>query len=119
MKKKTEPKKPWDITQSQVESITHKEFIYGTTRLLPPEDEIPKEFWTSNIYTRVVEAMYVGEKPEHAQVDFLPGFINDGISLARVTMAHIRSVEPSYEHKIAGVAYLISKVVHITAILNK
>jgi hypothetical protein len=118
-KKKPEEKKPWSLTQEEIASITNEEFIRGTSRLLPPVDEIPKAFWDGNVYTRIVEAMYVGAKPEHAQIDFLPGFVNDGTSLARVTMAHVRDMQADYDHRIAGVGYMISKIVHVTIIINK
>ena len=118
MKKQVEPKKLWNITQKDIGSITNQEFIYGTSRLLPPVDEIPKSFWDGNVYTRIVEAMYIGDKPKHAQVDFLPGFVNDGTSLARVTMAHLRDMNSDYDHRIAGIGYMISQIVHVTVIIN-
>jgi hypothetical protein len=119
-KKKPKEKKPWSITQEDIASITNEEFIRGTDRLLPPLDEIPKAFLKGNVYTRIVEAMYVGDKPEHAQIDFLPGFVNDGTSLARVTMAHMRyMMGTDYHHKIAGIGYMISKIIHVTIIINK
>lgn len=110
---------PWFITQYDISGITNEEFIFGTSRLLPPIDEIPKTFWAGNVYTRIIEAMYVGEKPEHAQIDFLPGFVNDGTSLSRVTMAHLRDMTGDYDHRIAGIGYMISKIIHVTTILNK
>lgn len=117
-KKKPEEKKPWDITQEEIASITNEEFICGTSRLLPPVDEIPKAFWDGNIYTRIAEAIYTGDRPPPGQVDFNPGFVNDGASLARITMAHIGDMNGDYDHRIAGVGYMISKIVHVTAILN-
>lgn len=117
-KKKPEDKKPWALTQAQIASITNEEFVKGTSRLLPPVGEIPKAFWDGNVYTRIAEAMFIGQKPEHAQVDFQPGFVNDGTSLARVTMAHLRDMTADYDHRIAGIGYMISKIVHITTIIN-
>lgn len=111
-------KKPWDITQTDIESITDREFIHGTDRLLPPADEIPKAFWFGNIYTRIVEAMYDGDSPPPGQVDFNPGFVNDGRSLARVVMAHVRHMNSDYDHRIAGIGFMISKIVHVMAILK-
>lgn len=117
-KKKPDPPKPWELTQEQIASITNEEFIKGTSRLLPPIADIPKAFWGKNIYTSIVEAMYVGEKPPAGEVSFNPGFVNDGVSLARMSMSHLRDMNVDYDYRIAGVAYMISKVVHITAILN-
>lgn len=119
MKSKSTTKKPWDITQEQLASITDEECIRGTSRLLPPVDEIPKPFWDGNVYTRIVEAMYVGAKPDHAQIDFNPGFVHDGTSLARATLSHVRDMNADYDHRIAGIGYMISKVIHVTVIINK
>lgn len=111
------PKKPWDITQADVDSITPKEFIYGTDRLLPPVDQIPHEFFKGNVYTRLVEAMYVGDVPPMGEVTFNHGF-KETRNLGRLSTAHLRSVQPDYDHKIAGIAYMISKIVRITSILT-
>jgi hypothetical protein len=110
--------KPWELSQADVDSISDTEWRYGTVRLLPPESEIPKEFWGSNIYSRIVEAMYVGDTPPMGEVTFNPGFRQDGKAMSRCIMAHLRSVHPEYEHKIAGIAYMISKIVHVTSILT-
>ena len=119
MSKKPAPPKPWELTQAQIDTITDSEFRYGTMRMLPPVNDIPKEFFSStNIYVRIVDALYVGEEPPFGQVDFNPGFRKDGRAMMRVIMAHLRCVQPDYDHKIAGIALMISKVVHITAILT-
>ena len=115
---KPEEKKPWTLTQADLLSITMKEYAMGTSRLLPPVDEIPKAFWDGNVYTRIVEAMYVGEKPPAGQIDFQPGFVNDGSSMVRTMMAHVRDMNQDYDYRIAGIGYMISKIVHITIIIN-
>jgi hypothetical protein len=117
-KKKPEMRKPWDLVQVDVTSITDKEFVTGTARLLPPVDEIPKAFWDGNIYTRIVEAMYTGDPIPPGQIDFNPGFVNDGASLSRMVMAHIRDMHGDYDHRMAGIGLMISKVIHVTAILK-
>lgn len=116
-KKKPEPPKPWSLTQADLESITKQEALLGTVRLLPPVGEIPKEFWGTNIYVRIVESMYSGDNPPAGAVHFHPGFT--GLNMQPCIMAHLKSFEPDYDHKIAGVAYMIYKIVHVTAILNK
>lgn len=118
MKKKPAEQASWTLTQEDVASITQEETLKGTHRLLPPVEEIPKAFWDGNVYTRIVEAMYVGEKPEHAQIDFNPGFVNDG-NLSRMTTAHLRDMSQDYDHRIAGIGLMISKVIHVTTILVK
>lgn len=116
--KKTEPPKPWDMTQADMLSVTTDEFIRGTDRLLPPVAEIPKPFWDGNIYTRIVEAMDVGEVPPPGEVHFHPGFNSDGKSLTRMILAHLRHFDGDIDHRTAGIGYMISKVVHVTSILT-
>lgn len=119
-KAKKPSKQPiWSVTMTDILSITDEELRRGTLRLLPPADDIPEAFWAGNAYTRIPEALYVGDRPEHAQIDFLPGFDNDGFSLQRVTLAHLRCIDADYDYRIAGIGYLLSKVIHITSILNK
>lgn len=108
----------WSISQADIDSITMNEMIYGTDRLLPPMSDIPHAFHMGNIYTRIAEAMYVGDKPAHGEVTFLPGFREDGSAMTACVLAHVKCILPEYDHKIAGVGYMISKIVHITVILT-
>lgn len=116
--KKPIEKKPWDITQADIDSITKPEAVWGTTRFLPPEEEIPAEFWKPNIYTRIADTMFVGDPPPQGEITFNPGFRADSTATYQFIMAHMKSFEPKHEHKIAGVGYMISKIMHITAILT-
>lgn len=113
-----EEKKPWTITQEDIDSITDQEVVRKTMRLLPPEDEIPAEFWKGNIYTRIAEAMHFNDPIPAGEVSFNPGFRQDPIALQRLVLAHILCIDPTYEHKTAGVGYIISKILHVTAILT-
>ena len=117
-KAKSEEHKSWSITQADIDSITAPEAAFGTTRLLPPEGEIPKEFWKTNIYTRITYALFVGDPSPPGEITFNPGFREDGPAMMKCLMAHLNSFEPSHEHKIAGIAYMISKIMHVTAILT-
>lgn len=116
-KKPEEKPKAWSITQADIDSITDVDSAFGTTRLLPPEHEIPAEFWKTNIYTRIADAMFVGEPPPAGEITFHSGFREDGPAMMKCLMAHMNSFSPSHEHKIAGIAYMISKIMHVTAIL--
>lgn len=121
MKKKPETKEVppvWAITQKNIDTVTKVEQVYGTTRLLPPWDDIPKEFWDGNIYTRIGEAMFYGEKIPNGEVSFNEGFKQDPHGLTRCIMAHLVSFDPKHEHKIAGVGYMISKIVTVIPILT-
>ncbi len=113
-----EAKKEWTITQADIDSITQLDFAFSTDRFLPPEDKIPQEFWSGNAYVRLTEAMMYGEPMPPGEVTFNEGFRPDGPALQRCIMAHLRSFNPKHEHKIAGVAYMISKITHITPILT-
>ncbi len=104
------------ITPEDVKSITDIEMAFGTTRFLPPMESIPKEFVSLNSkspYVRVANALFAGVGlPEDMEIEIM-----DGISpqdLNRFIRAHLCSFEPKHEHKIAGVAYLMSQLGQIT-----
>lgn len=106
-------------------SITDAEFIHGTDRCLPPFNEIPKAYFvngefkpSANMYTRIADSMYCGEPVPKGEVVFLPGFEGSGQNMARFLMAHLKSIEADYDYKLAGVAYMMTKIVTITAILT-
>jgi hypothetical protein len=120
-----EPPKPYGITQADIDSITDLDVAFATTRCLPKEEEIPEAFrgayrgdYKSNIYVALVDALFCGEPVPQAAMQFHAGFEKTGENpklLQRFTMAHLRSFEPSHEHKISGIAYMLSLVVTITA----
>lgn len=113
MAEKTVTPAPWSITQEDLDSITQHETIVGISRLFPPVAEIPKEFWAGNVYTKIAEALYIGEVPEEVQIEWLPGFDNPE-SLAHMCKSHIRAFGPQYEEKIAGLGYMIAQVIRVT-----
>jgi hypothetical protein len=112
-----------NLTQADIESITDEEYTYGTTRFLPPVQAIPDPFWgwfkgyERDVYFRIAEAMYVGEPAPIGEVSFNPGF--NGKGMQRFLKAHLHSVQPEYQHKMAGLAFLISMIVTITEIETK
>jgi hypothetical protein len=73
---------------------------------LPLEKDIPKEFWKChNTFNEMSESIFLGTTANW-------GFqLNQGIDL-EMFKRHIKtclgSFEPKHEHKIAGVAYLLS-----------
>jgi hypothetical protein len=74
---------------------------------LPLVQEIPEEFWApQNLYNRMVtDVFFQGTKEDW---EFA---LREGIEIKtfkRHVMTCLRSFEPPHEHKIAGVAYLIS-----------
>jgi hypothetical protein len=73
---------------------------------LPLEEDIPKDFWkSSNRFNKMSEAIFFGDATNW---EFR---IEKGIKL-KLLYPHITaclmSSEPKHEHKIAGIAYLLS-----------
>lgn len=100
-------------------SVNKLEVVWGTTRLLPPKDEIPEEFYKGNVYTQLADAMWCGEPKPNGEVTINPGFEEVPFTnIQACIMAHLKSFDPQHEHKIAGVGFMISKMTTITRILT-
>jgi hypothetical protein len=114
--------KPWTITQADIDATTDLEAAFATTRCLPQAEEIPDEFWgchrnlPGNIYYHMVDAMFCGAELPEGNVAFNEGFREDGPATFKFLMAHLRSFEPQYEHKIAAVAFMVSKIMTVTPV---
>ena len=112
--------KPWGLTQADLESITDIEVAFSTIRLLPDWDIIPEEFRKAyydkeaNVYIQMADAIFCGSDMPKGDVKFNDGFSDDPSAFQRMITSHLRSFEPEYAHKIAGLAYMISIVVTIT-----
>lgn len=107
---------PYSLSQEDINSVSVTELAFATMRLLPTPDQIPKDFYNGNIYTRIAESVFYGEESPHAEVTFHPGFDSDeaGIkAMQKCIMAHLRSFGPKHQDKIAGVGYMISKIMTI------
>lgn len=100
----------YSLTQEQIDTPVESR----TSQFLPGIKEIPKEFWQGNIYTQVIEGWYVGEKGPPALYTFNAGYTQDAKKIKAFMLAHLKDFEPMYEHRIAGVAYMLSKVFTIT-----
>jgi hypothetical protein len=97
------------ITAADLDAITDLDLAFGTTRHLPSWEEIPEEFKTSsNAYVRVVSAIFNGDQMPDMEIQLAPGV--QAALLQRFIRAHLISFEPKHEHKIAGVAYLLSQL---------
>lgn len=117
-KKKTDLEaatKPWGITQADLDATTQKEWCFATDRCYPPADIIPPEYWVdplspqANLYVRIADALWIGEQLPEAEIQINQGFTGD--NMIRFLEAHLRSVEPTHEHKIAGLAYMIAQII--------
>jgi len=100
----------YTLTLADLSSTTDVECVFGTTRLLPPWDEIPDAFKRGNQYTRLASAIFFESDLPDGECFFVENFEDASKDLDRTVRAHLRSFAPKHEHKIAGVGYLISKV---------
>lgn len=101
----------YTITPQELSSITDAELAFSTDKLLPAWKDIPEEFKTGNIYTKIADAIFFGFELPDCDMEFLDGF--DPESLNRAVRAHLQSFGPKHEHKIAGVGYMMSMVAKI------
>ena len=102
----------YTITAEDIRSITDVEAAFSTSRLLPSPEQIPKDFYEENSYTRLVEAIFYGLELPNGELELAEGL--EPSELNKCVRAHLQSFEPKHEHKIAGVAYMISQVAVLT-----
>ena len=107
----------YQLTRSDLDSITDPEVAFSTQRLLPAWDDIPVGFRTGNEYTRLAAAIFFGGEYPNVDLRFNPGFEDEGApaALNRCVRAHLNSFAPRHEHKIAGVGLMISMVCTLSA----
>lgn len=99
---------PYKLTLSDMESITDVDLAFGTVRFLPAVKVIPQEFLTGNAYTKLASEIFYEMPLTNGNITLHEGATPD--LLNRVIRAHLKSFAPKYEHKIAGVGFMISKV---------
>ncbi len=97
---------PYSLTPEQIASITDVECAFSTERLLPSPEQIPKEFYSGNDYTRLVEAIFYGLSMPDSRIELKEGVEPDAFN--RCIRAHLSSWGPRHEDKIAGVGYMVS-----------
>ena len=105
-----------NISRENIRDISDAEIAFGTTKCMPEINEIPKAFFEGNIYTVLVEAIFYGRPIPSYQFEVNPSFDDDTIldEMPRFVKAHLVSWSCSHEHKIAGIAFLISQVMEIS-----
>ena len=103
---------PYTLTPEDLLSVTDVEAAFGTVRFLPEVEDIPTEFWSGNLYTELVSALFYGRALPACDIEMLPGFSPEPIHKA--VHAHLVSFEPEHNHKIAGVGFLVSKAMTLT-----
>lgn len=94
------------LTPELISSINDVEAAFSTTRLLPDWDDIPDDFKLGNAYTELVAAILYGTPLPAGEIELNDGV--EGAMLNRCVHAHLDSFTPKHEHKVAGVAYMIS-----------
>lgn len=95
--------KPEDLN-----SVTQVEVAFGTTRLLPERNEIPKDYENRDLFERYVEAIFFGSRRPSGSLHMREEFWGMDGQLIHALRAHLVSFEPKHEHKIEGVAYMLS-----------
>lgn len=105
---------PYTLSRADLGSITDPEVAFSTERLLPRWEDIPEEFKKDrgNLYIKLVSALFYGSKLPDCGMEFLPEFEDEQApaDLNKCVSAHLQSFAPKHEHKIAGVAYMVSCV---------
>lgn len=111
---------PYTLEAANLLSITDLEAAFGTTRLLPAWDAIPAPFKHHNDYSRIAEAIFQGNPVPDMNIAFNAGFSSPDVlpALHKCVRAHLISFEPKHQHKIAGVAFMMSQVFTIVAERN-
>lgn len=97
---------------SILDDVTAPDVAFGTTKHLPPMDEIPEEFKNMNCdnkWIKLFATWFYKGLPETVKFSLKPGV--DGNKLMSFLKAHMASWEPKHEHKTAGVAYLMSQFI--------
>lgn len=95
------------ITPELAASVSDPELAFSTTRLLPELEDIPAEFKdASNPYYSLTRTIFYDDPLPEMEME-----IKDGYSpeiLNKCIRAHLGSYGPEHEHKLAGVAYMMS-----------
>ena len=103
---------PYSITPEQAASVTQVEQAFGTTRLLSSFDELPLAFQQGTgeaaVYHQLIDALFYGRPLPDGDIEMHPWVTPE--MLRNCTLAHLRSFQPKHEHKIAGVAYMVSQL---------
>lgn len=97
----------YDLTISEIQSITDVEVAFSTTRLLPDWSDIPADFKAGNSYTTLVKAILFNTPLPAGEVEIVDGVTPE--QLNRLVRSHLGSFSTKHEHKVAGVGFMMSK----------
>jgi hypothetical protein len=97
----------YQLNSDDIKSITAAEVAFSTTRFLPELEAIPEDFTDGqNPYHSLANNLFMGAGAGSGKLNFKLDV--EPKEVADFTYAHLRSFSPSHEHKIAGVAYMMS-----------
>lgn len=103
------------VTQADIDVTTRGETLWGTTRCLPKK--VPVEFSRDVVkgtfYNAMVDAWYYGNPLPDVTVTFKPGFKPEAKKVKDFIMAHMQTLIPEHDHKMAGAAYLLSQIIEL------
>lgn len=115
--KKIAPVEPYSITPEQSSSVSALEMAFGTTRLLPKPDQIPNEFFlncprtAAQDYLDLVNALFYNRPLPEMNLEFIGG--HEQAAVVKCVRAHLVSREPKHDHKMAGVAFMLSQMIKL------
>lgn len=91
----------------EIIEVTDPEIAFGTTRGYPEEGGIPREFWDGNNkwYNLASNLFFEGSK--NVSLKFKKGV--DQKKFFRWLKAHLMSMSPKHELKMAGVGHFMSQ----------
>ena len=97
----------YTLKPQDLDAVTMPEVAFGTTKLLPEYGQIP-DYEDRKVFERYVSAMFFGSALPAVQLCLREEFEGKGEALNKALRAHLTSWEPKHEHKIEGVAYMLS-----------
>lgn len=102
----------YTLTPEMASDISDAELAFSATKYLPPENDIPEEFFGNNIYTQLTNSIFYGTELPNAGLVMKEGFEVE--AMVKCIRAHLGSFAPGHIHKIAGVAFMMSCMCDIT-----
>lgn len=97
----------YQLRPEDLDTVTDVEAAFGTTKLLPEREQIPK-YEHRAVYERYVAAMFYATPLPSCVLCMREGFEGKGLQLEKAIRAHLTSFEPKHERKMEGVAYMLS-----------
>lgn len=111
----------YELTPEMAQTITDVELAFGTDRLLPPASAIPEDFLfgigEAQAYVELVSAIFYGQQLPACEIELAEGVAPEVLN--KCVRAHLESWQPKHEHKMAGVAYMVSLLARLFPIKER